>query len=126
MRGVSEFIRVQREKAGVISPSAGPDDKKRVAAYRYFDPLKLIIVPQVKVQELSWLYDRELEEQHFNTIVNTIRSNEMGETAGIHVLDADNYLVMSSRENVYQYELPKEYPEQKGHHTYAKNSDEGE
>jgi methyl-accepting chemotaxis protein len=115
-----QYIRkMLKERAGVTSYSA--DGAERIISYRYCDPLEMIIASTAAVRELTWLYDRELEKRHFNTIVETIRAVELGDSAGIHVLDQDNYLVMSSRENVYQYEFPQEYPEETGRLSYTKS-----
>ena len=124
----SDHIREMMEnKEGTIRYTAVTTGQTKIVAYRYFEPLDMIIAPGVNVEELTWLYDKEAEQEHFDTVVQTMRDIELGETAGIYVLDKNNEVVMSSETGEVQIDFPEEYPENQGTMRYTKTAgEEGE
>lgn len=114
---------MMEEKEGTIRYTSVTTGQTKIVAYRYFEPLDMIIAPGVNIEELSWLYDKEAEQKHFSTVVETIRSIELGDTAGIYVVDKNNEVVMSSKEGEIETEtFPEEFPEQSGSVRYTKNA----
>jgi methyl-accepting chemotaxis protein len=108
LSGKSHIKKMMSEKNGIVEYTSVTTGQTKIAAFRYFEPLDIIIAPGVNVEELEWLYDKKSEAESYDSLVSLIKSTNLGETALIYVADGDYNLEISSknRSGMLDFSLP--------------------
>lgn len=106
LKGTDHIDKMILNKNGIIKYTASTTGQHKIVAYRYFEPLDMIIAPGVNVDELEWLYDKEREKNIFESIVQKIKQKANSIQSNIYILDSKERIFISSTGNEEKNGLP--------------------